>query len=123
MKNKIITFILIILILAFTGCTDQQEKTTEIDKMKFVGTWESEEVEGMIVYEIWENESLHGMAQGIRLNYNISGTWDVEDDQFIIYSTYNDTFPYTYEFTNDYNNLLLTWEPTGRTVNLTKKVI
>ena len=120
MNKKIIAIILIILILAFTGCTDQQEKTNDIDKMKFVGIWESEEVEGMIIYKIYENRTLSGFAEGIRFDYNVSGTWDVEGDQFFIYSNLNDTFPYTYEFTNDYNNLILTWELTGRAVNLTK---
>ena len=121
MNTKIIVIILTLFVLSVTaGCTDQQEKTDEIDKSKFVGIWESEEEEGMIIYKIYENRTLYGFAEGIRFDYNVSGTWDADKDQFYIYSTLNDTFPYTYEFTNDYNNLILTWELTGRAVNLTK---
>lgn len=120
MTKKLIAIILTLLILTLTsGCTDQEEQN-DVDKSKFVGIWESEEVEGMIIYKIYENRSLYGFAEGIRFDYNVSGTWDAEGDQFYIYSTLNDTFPYTYEFTNDYNNLILTYELTGRAVNLTK---
>ncbi len=107
-------------ILIFAGCTEQEEKNNDIDKSKFVGIWESEEVEGMIIYKIYENHTLYGFAEGIRFDYNVSGTWDAKGDQFYIYSSLNDTFPYTYEFTNDYHNLILIYEPTGRAVNLTK---
>jgi hypothetical protein len=122
MNKKIFAIgILLLLIMALSGCTQQDKNVqNDVNESKFVGRWESQEEEGTIIYKIFDNKTIIGNATGERMDYQISGKWNVEDNQFIITSNKNDTFPYNYEFSNNNSTLSLTWEPTRRTVNFTK---
>ena len=122
MNEKIFAIgILILFTITLSGCTQQEEHIqTDVNETRFIGRWESREDEGIIIYKIFDNKTIIGNATGERMNYQISGTWKVEENTFIITSDKNDTFPYMYAFSNNNSTLSLTWEPTRRTVNFTK---
>lgn len=122
MNEKIFAIgILILFTVTLSGCTQQKEQIqTDVNETRFIGRWESQEDEGTIIYKIFDNKTIIGNATGERMNYQISGKWKVEDNTFFITSDRNDTFPYTYAFSNNNSTLSLSWEPTRRTVNFTK---
>ena len=119
-KISLVLIILIINMLFFSGCTQENNKHTEktqYDKQLFVGTWKHNLVTGPpdLPAATVEQMILYSNGTGY---YQKSITWKLTDNTFIIQRGENKT-SYEYEFSNSNTKLELTYN--NKTKIWTKK--
>ena len=99
MKKKFIAtgIIVILIIVGFSGCTENTPNSIDTEKNRFIGTWKS---------STGYPSTLEFFKDG-KCIYGYNGTWDIGDGQLVINLT-SISLESTYEYTFSNNDKTLT---------------